>query len=118
MQNRAINALQPENLAKAPRCGAKTRSGSACRSPAVRGRQRCRMHGGTNSGAPKGNRNAWIHGDRSAKTKKDLRRVREANRDLRILGKAMRGKALRPKEQERLQTLHAEARSRRAKMGG
>lgn len=25
------------------------------------------MHGGTNPGAPKGNRNAWKHGARSAK---------------------------------------------------
>lgn len=46
-----------------PRCGAKTRSGSACRSPAVRGKQRCRMHGGAaGSGAPKGNQNALKHG--------------------------------------------------------
>jgi hypothetical protein len=28
------------------RCGAKTRSGKACRSPAVQGKKRCRMHGG------------------------------------------------------------------------
>jgi hypothetical protein len=28
------------------RCGAKTRSGGACRSPAVAGKKRCRMHGG------------------------------------------------------------------------
>ncbi|WFU37329.1 hypothetical protein QA640_22825 [Bradyrhizobium sp. CB82] len=27
---------------------------------------RCRMHGGTNPGAPKGNRNAWKHGCASA----------------------------------------------------
>jgi len=41
------------------RCGARTRAGGACRSPAVSGRRRCRMHGGaTGSGAPKGNRNA------------------------------------------------------------
>ena len=26
------------------------------------------MHGGTNPGAPKGNRNAWKHGGRSAET--------------------------------------------------
>jgi hypothetical protein len=46
-----------------PRCGAKTRSGGACRSPAVNGRQRCRMHGGApGSGAPKANRNARKHG--------------------------------------------------------
>lgn len=42
-----------------PRCGAKTRGGGACRSPAVRDRTRCRMHGGAQgSGAPRGNRNA------------------------------------------------------------
>jgi hypothetical protein len=46
-----------------PRCGAKIRSGGLCRSPAVRGRKRCRMHGGApGSGPPKGNRNARQHG--------------------------------------------------------
>ena len=45
------------------RCGAKTRSGGACRSPAVSGRKRCRMHGGAHgSGAPRANRNARKHG--------------------------------------------------------
>ncbi|MFX7914628.1 HGGxSTG domain-containing protein, partial [Acinetobacter baumannii] len=28
------------------RCGARTRLGGACRAPAVRGKRRCRMHGG------------------------------------------------------------------------
>jgi hypothetical protein len=46
-----------------PRCGAKTRCGGACRSPAVRGKKRCRMHGGARgSGAPKANQNARTHG--------------------------------------------------------
>jgi len=46
-----------------PRCGAKTRSGGACRSPAVHGRKRCRMQGGARgSGAPKANQNARKHG--------------------------------------------------------
>jgi len=45
------------------RCGAKTRSGKPCRSPAVQGRKRCRMHGGAaGSGAPRGNENARKHG--------------------------------------------------------
>ena len=45
------------------RCGAKTRSGDACRSPAERGKRRCRMHGGAQgSGAPKANQNARKHG--------------------------------------------------------
>jgi hypothetical protein len=46
-----------------PRCGAKTRSGGACRSPAVHGKKRCRMHGGApGSGAPRANQNARKHG--------------------------------------------------------
>ena len=49
------------------RCGARTRSGRPCRSPAVRGRRRCRMHGGAaGSGAPEGNRNALRHGCRTS----------------------------------------------------
>jgi hypothetical protein len=46
-----------------PRCGAKARSGGACRSPAAHGNKRCRMHGGAHgSGAPKANHNARKHG--------------------------------------------------------
>ena len=46
-----------------PRCGAKTRTSGACRSPAVHGKKRCRMHGGAQrSGAPKANQNARKHG--------------------------------------------------------
>ena len=46
-----------------PRCGARTRSGGACRAPAVHGKKRCRMHGGAaGSGAPKANQNARKHG--------------------------------------------------------
>jgi hypothetical protein len=35
-----------------PICGAKTRSGKPCASDPVRGKRRCRMHGGTNPGRP------------------------------------------------------------------
>ena len=46
-----------------PRCGAKARSGGACRSPVVHCRKRCRMHGGApGSGAPRANQNARKHG--------------------------------------------------------
>ena len=34
----------------APRCGARTRSGCPCRSPAIHGKLRCRMHGGRSPG--------------------------------------------------------------------
>lgn len=48
---------------QSPRCLAKTRSGGACQSPIVRGKKRCRMHGGAaGSGAQPGNRNALRHG--------------------------------------------------------
>ena len=50
-----------------PRCGARTRSGHPCRSLPVRGKRRCRMHGGAaGSGAPIGNKNALRHGHYSA----------------------------------------------------
>ena len=39
-----------------PRCGARTRKGSSCLSPAMPN-GRCRMHGGASPGAPKGERN-------------------------------------------------------------
>jgi len=55
MQN---NAIQQEKS----NCGAKTRKGHPCRTPPVTGRKRCRMHGGTNNGAPKGSQNALKHG--------------------------------------------------------
>jgi len=46
-----------------PRCGARTRQGTPCRSPAVAGKARCRMHGGAQgAGAVAGNRNALKHG--------------------------------------------------------
>lgn len=96
------NPMQPEILALAPRCGAKTRSGSPCRSPAVRGRARCRMHGGTNRGAPRGNRNAHVHGNRTSEAEQQLRTVRAINRDLRIFAKVEDGDRLRCSEQERL----------------
>src|SRR5215213_7862592 len=49
---------QPKQLAAAERCGARTRSGHPCRQAKVKGRPRCRMHGGAKgSGAPPGVRN-------------------------------------------------------------
>jgi len=50
-------------MLSSPRCGAKTRAGTPCMSPAVTGKKRCRMHGGASgSGAPRGNENALKHG--------------------------------------------------------
>lgn len=71
--------MQPAILATAPRCGARTRSGGPCRSPAVHGNRRCRMHGGKGSGAPRGNRNAWKHGAHSARFRAVARFIRETS---------------------------------------
>jgi hypothetical protein len=61
-----VTGNHPRNtgpMLASPRCGAKTRSGGFCRSPAVSAKKRCRMHGGAaGSGAPKQNRNALKHG--------------------------------------------------------
>ena len=56
--------------ATAPRCGAKarTRGGRPCQAPAIRGKTRCRMHGGlstgprTPEGLAKSRRARWTHG--------------------------------------------------------
>jgi len=45
------------NLRRAARCGAKTRAGSPCQCPAIRGRRRCRLYGGLSPGAPRGSKN-------------------------------------------------------------
>ncbi len=70
----------------AKRCGAKTRAGTACRAPAVNGKQRCRLHGcGKGSGAPRGNRYALIHGQNTAKVKafrQEVRRILKEGREL------------------------------------
>ena len=45
------NGVRRGDPRNAPRCGAKTRMGTPCQSPCVHGRRRCRMHGGTSTGA-------------------------------------------------------------------
>lgn len=47
---------------KGQKCGAKTRSGKPCQRFALAGKMRCRLHGGNNGGAGKGNVNALRHG--------------------------------------------------------
>jgi glucans biosynthesis protein len=49
--------LRLNNLKRGPRCGARTRAGAACQRPAIRGRRRCRLHGGLSPGAPRGHKN-------------------------------------------------------------
>ncbi len=64
-RNDPMRLVELMNLAA--RCGASTRTGAPCRQPAVRGKRRCRMHGGAaGSGGQIGNRNAFKHGHWSA----------------------------------------------------
>jgi glucans biosynthesis protein len=63
------------------RCGARTRSGKLCQAPAIKGKKRCRMHGGAaRSGAPKANRNALKHG---LTTREAIEQTRAVNTILR-----------------------------------
>ena|SRR5437867_1340834 len=72
------NGNPPGDLSNAPQCGAKTRNGSFCRSPAMPN-GRCRMHGGpstgprTAKGLARSRRANWKHGRYSAAS-----RVRQA----------------------------------------
>src|SRR5690242_14130890 len=55
---------EPLPLRQAPRCLARTRSGTPCQKAAAKGKKRCRLHGGAEgSGAPRGERNgSYRHG--------------------------------------------------------
>lgn len=54
----------PVQIKEENRCLARTRRGKSafCQARKVSGKKRCRMHGGTSDGAPKGNKNAFKHG--------------------------------------------------------
>ena len=49
-RGRLLNGNPSGDFLKAPRCGAKTRRGAACQCPSIRGRRRCRLHGGLSTG--------------------------------------------------------------------
>ena len=51
------HATRPKDLKKQQRCGARTRAGVPCQRPPIRGRKRCRLHGGLSPGAPRGLKN-------------------------------------------------------------
>lgn len=82
------NGNNPGDPSKAPRCLAKTRRGGQCRAPAVRGRRRCRLHGGLSTGpkTPEGlsrsKRANYKHGEYSA----EASQIRALARMLRING--------------------------------
>lgn len=69
------------------KCSAKTRVGTLCQSSPVRGKRRCRMHGGTNNGAPKGNKNAFKHGLYSRKSIQNRKEVNSLIRQYKAFSK-------------------------------
>ena len=71
------------------RCGAKTRRGSACRRPALKGKNRCQLHGGKSTGV-KGERNGNYRDGRY--TKEAIANRRAA--DVRVRGLIREAKAL------------------------
>jgi hypothetical protein len=79
------------NLAKARRCGARTRAGHPCRQAAVTGRARCRMHGGAKgSGGPRGDHNGnFKHGLWTRESLATRRAVRAKVREIRGLLEAI-----------------------------
>jgi hypothetical protein len=85
--NQRINPMQsklPMHLSK--RCGARTRSGSRCRSPAMPN-GRCRLHGGLSPGAPKGNINAFKHGRYTADAIENRREIAVLLRAMKTLAR-------------------------------
>src|SRR5262245_42932434 len=70
LSSKAMNARkrnqQPLQFQTARQCGARTKSGMPCRSPATK-KGRCRLHGGASgSGGPPGERNGqYRHGERT-----------------------------------------------------
>src|ERR1700738_1920798 len=70
MEYKPMNASptnrQPLQFQNARKCGARTKSGKPCRSPATK-KGRCRLHGGASgSGGPPGERNGqYRHGERT-----------------------------------------------------
>jgi hypothetical protein len=89
-----VQSAEPQDLREARRCGARTRSGRPCRSPAVHdGRPRCRMHGcAPGAGGPEGKRNGnYRHGLYTKQMQTRLRAMRHLRREVRDLTRNLRG---------------------------
>jgi hypothetical protein len=71
-------SLEPLSLRLAPRCEATTRGGTACQRAALKGKTRCRLHGGAKgSGGPKGQRHGrYRHGQFTCEAVEERRRTR------------------------------------------
>lgn len=75
--------MHPADPHASGKCGAKTRSGEPCKADPVRGRKRCRMHGGTQPIGPASPN--WKHGRRSQVTGPLLEALARAEDDEKLL---------------------------------
>ena len=72
-----MNAASLSHLSQMSRCGARTRAGTPCQSAPIRGRSRCRLHGGLSPGAPKGSQNGnYTNGEWTAEAIEERRWLR------------------------------------------
>ncbi len=78
------NGVRQGNPNKAPRCNAKAKStGMQCQAPAMRGKSKCRLHGGKSTGArtakglEKCRKANWKHGHYSMESKQASSLFRE-----------------------------------------
>jgi hypothetical protein len=78
------NCNKPGDFSTASLCGAKTRTGRPCKSPAM-ANGRCRMHGGPNPGGPVGNQYALKHGFRTKRAIAERKMISQLLRDSRRL---------------------------------
>ena len=92
------NGARPGDFLAAPRCGARTRTGCACRQPAMR-KGRCRMHGGlstgprTAEGRERCRRARLIHGGYSARVRALHAAARASSRRVHALAALMRSRS-------------------------
>ena len=78
------NGNTPGDPSKARRCGARarTRGDQPCRAPAIKGKRRCRMHGGrstgprTSEGRERSKRARWKQGSYSVEAEREFRRLK------------------------------------------
>jgi hypothetical protein len=97
-RGRLRNGAAPGDFLAAPRCGARTRCGGACRQPAMKN-GRCRMHGGLSTGprTPEGRARCaqarTQHGRYSARTRALLADARAACRRMQSLRLRLRATA-------------------------
>lgn len=74
-------------------CGARTRSGAPCGSWPIRGRRRCRMHGGRSTGPRTAEGRARIaaanttHGERTKAARAERASLAKLKKAIRLLGK-------------------------------